>query len=1208
MNNKGRNHSHNIADIRKLLASAFDDVTLISLCQDEFPDLAKNLARGLRKDEIINYIIDYFDRFGDFGPLLSAIKDREPIHYAIYEGFVRRTLHEKASVEQPGSVREDWAEALDVPIFYGREVELGELERWVGVERCRLISILGIGGIGKSSLAVKLIELIKEGFEFLFWRDLRNGPSLNNVLDDCIKFLSDQQNIHIPSETNTKIAILIDQLKAHRCLLVLDNMETILQGGEAVGSYRSGFEDYEQFTRRVGNSAHQSVLIITSREKPREVALMESARARVKSLYLTGLDVNAAQKLVHDKKVIGSTRELNNLIELYARNPLALNLATAAILDWFDGRIEDFLVDDLAVFGEIEDLIEQQLRRLPETGQEIMYWLAIQREIVSMGRLEREIMYWFVIWRDSVPDNIFGDLVRPITKEELLETLESLRRRSLLEKVNSHFTLQPVVMDYLTKQFVKQIYVEIATERPVLLRSHALIQAQAKDYVRQSQVRFILKPLGDRLRANFNKEIIEGKLLSLLSSIQNPTRILPGYLGGNVVNCLVEMDSDFTGRDFSNLAIWQANLKAIELHDVNFSNSDLSRSVFAETFDLILSVAFSPDGELVAAGSASGDIIIWRVSENRQILVLSGHTGWARCVAFSPNSQLIASGSGDRTVRLWDVETGQLVHTLAGHGDWVRSVAFSPDGNILASAGSDRSIRLWNVDTGQPIRMLEKHTDWVWSLHFSPDGSKLASGSNDKSICIWDVNSGELLGELKGHSDWVTSVAFSGDGQLIASGSNDRTIRIWNVNTQSVLNTFEGHTDRVWSVAFSFDNSVLVSGSYDRTIRVWDVKTGQKLKTLQGHKGMVISVAYSPDGNLVASGSEDQTVRLWNVKTGECIRTFQGHTNGIQSIAFHPDNRHIVSGSTDWSVRLWDIETLDCLRTYHGHSNRVQSVAISKDGETIASCGDDQTVRLWSTDLSRPTKILSEHSSWIRSVVFSPDEQLLASACDDLTVRIWNPYTGQCIKILEGYSSWVATLCFSPDGRSLATGGADSAIKLWDVETATITSAFIGHSLRVNSIAFSQSGHFLVSGSDDHTVILWDVETGSILRKFEGHNGPVKSVVFDHTGKTIASAGDDQTIRLWDVDSVEPIRIMSGHSRRVWAVAFDSTGELIASGSDDGTIRVWSVDSGSCIKTLRNKRIYEGLNITGVRGLTDVQRMNLIALGAIDNSQPQTNV
>ncbi len=260
------------------------------------------------------------------------------------------------------------------------------------------------------------------------------------------------------------------------------------------------------------------------------------------------------------------------------------------------------------------------------------------------------------------------------------------------------------------------------------------------------------------------------------------------------------------------------------------------------------------------------------------ITVLASHTNTVDAVAFSPDGRILASGSADRTVRLWNVaQRTPLGEPLTGHTGTVFSVAFSPDGRTLASGSADRTVRLWNVtdsahtSLGEP---LTGHTDTVFSVAFSPDGRTLASGSADQTVRLWNVTDPTqqrlVDSRLLGHTDTVDAVAFSPDGRTLASGSADRTVRLWDVTDRDhptpVGPPLTGPTDFV-SMAGSPDGRSLASGSADHTVLRWDQgrPTSPGPPPLTGHTNFVTSVAFSPDGRTLASGSADQTVRLWSL-------------------------------------------------------------------------------------------------------------------------------------------------------------------------------------------------------------------------------------------------------------------------------------------------------------------------------------------------------
>jgi WD40 repeat protein len=1118
-------------------------------------------------------------------PLIVASPSPDSLATPQHEQIVKKGNVNESTQQSPH--REDWGESPHIENLYGREKECTNLERWIVVEHCQLVALLGIGGIGKTSLAAKLTEQIKDSFEYIFWRSLQHAPPLESILKNCFQFLSNYQRVDLPEDIDGQIAMLLQYLRDHHCLLVLDNVETILQIGNRFGQYREGYEGYGVLIQRIGEAKHQSCLLLTSREKPKEVAQLEGKTSPVRSMPLSGLEQAEGQELLKDKGLFGSDETLAAMIQLYSGNPLALKLASEPIQEVFGGDVANFLKKGKTVFGDIRDPLDLQFTRLSGLEREIMCWLAIEREAVSL-------------------DELLENIGNTVSEGDLLAAIGALRRRSMIESTGTAlFTLQPVIMEYVTDVFVEQVYSEIDSGAIKLLGSHALIKAQAKDYVRGSQVRLILAPVAERLLRNLGEEGIEKKLKSILSTLREAQPQRPEYTAGNILNLLIHLQVDLHGYNFSHLTVWQAYLQGVALTDVNFAHANLARSVFTESFGSILSVALSPNGELLGAGGANSEIWQWQVKSGTPHPTCQGHNGWIYSVAFSPDSKALASGSEDQTVRLWDASTGQCLKTLQGHTSRIWSVAFSSDGRLLASGSHDETIRLWDASTGQCLKTLQGHSSRVWSLAFSRDGKLLASGSDDQAVRLWDISTSQSFKTLEGHTSLIRSVAFDPDDKLLASGSEDQTIRLWDISTGQCLKTLEGHTNRVRSVTFSPDGKLLASGSDDQTVRLWDVSTGQCVKTLQEHTNWVGTVAFSSDGTLLASGSEDQTVRLWDVGTGQCVKTLHGYSHLVESVAFSPDGKFLVSGSHDHAVRLWNISSGQCLKTLKRHSSWVRSVAYSSDGKLLASGSDDQTVLLWEVSTGQCLTTLHGHSKGVWSVAFSPDGKLLASGSEDQTVRLCEVSTGRDLTTLHGHTNRVWSVAFSHDGKLLASGSHDETVRLWDVSTGQCLKTLQGHSSRVWSVAFSPDGKLLASGSEDQTVQLWEVSTGRSLTTLHGHTSLVRSVAFSPKGDLLASASNDQTVRLWEVNTGRSLTTLHGHTNQVRSVAFSPSaeGRILASSSHDSTVKIWDIQTSECLKTLRSDRPYERMNIAYVRGINDVQKAMLRALGAVEDGR-----
>jgi len=580
------------------------------------------------------------------------------------------------------------------------------------------------------------------------------------------------------------------------------------------------------------------------------------------------------------------------------------------------------------------------------------------------------------------------------------------------------------------------------------------------------------------------------------------------------------------------------------------------------------SVAFSPDGKMLATGSIDKTIKLWEAATGRELRTLAGHAGFVQSVVFSPDGKTLASGSWDKTIKLWEVATGRESRTLIGHASLVNSVAFSGDGKTLASGSGDKTIKLWDLATGRELRTLNGHSGFVQSVVFSPDGKTLASGSYDKTIKLWEVATGRELSTFNGHSALVESVAFSPDGQTLASGSEDKTIKLWEVATGRELRNLNGHS-HFFSVVFSPDGRTLASGSADNTIKLWEVATGRELRTLAGHSASVNSLAFSPDGQtLASSGSKDKTIKLWEVATGNLLRTLIGHSAFVMSVALSAEGKKLASGNWDKTIKLWDLATGRELRTLSGHSGSITSLAFNGNGKTLASGSYDKTIKLWEVDAGRELRTLAGHSEIVDSVTFSADGQTLASGSHDKTIKLWEVATGRELRTLAGHSATVSSVVFSADGKTLASGSWDKTIKLWDVATGRELRTLNGHYDAVYSVAFSLDGKTLASGGQDSTIRLWDVATGKQLRTLTEHSNRVWSVAFSADGETLASGNEDQTIKLWDLATGRELPTLVGHSNAVRSIAFTADGKFLISGSTDTTSKLWRVENGELLATL----------------------------------------
>jgi len=1022
----------------------------------------------------------------------------------------------------------DWGEAPAPAAFYGRQAEVALVTQWLGedpgAQRARLVTILGMGGMGKTALAVQAAHRVADQFEVVIWRSLLNAPPLAEILPAWLQILSRQQLTKAPAGLDAQLTLLFGCLRQQRCLLILDNCESILRTGARAGRYRDGYEEYGQLLRRVGASEHQSTLLLTSREQPEGVALLPRETGMVQVLRMTGLEAASGQTLLQLCGLAGDADNAERIISHYSGNPLALQIVAQVVTDLFAGDLTAFLRQETLIFDDIRDVLDQQWVRLTPLEQEILLWLAIEREIVDLETLR-------------------AALVGGRAGATLLEALHSLQRRSLIEQRGTAFTLQNVVTEYLTDRLIDTIIAELVSGDWQRFHSHALIQAQAKEYVRESQIRIILAPLAEQLIARLGRDGLARRLQEGLAALRQLAPRRPGYAGGNALNLLLHLGYDLQGYDFSHLCLWQANLAGARLPAVNFTAADLTGAVFTEVFRSQASLVWSPDGELLATGAGGGEIRLWRVANRQLAGVCAGHTGYIWSLAFRADGRLLASASADQTVCVWDLCNRQLIHCLRGHTRGVNSVAWTADGRSLISGSWDQSICVWDVETGQARQILSDQCGEVCCLAVSPNDALLASGSVEGIVRLWDLAGGQIIHTLH-HGAEVSAVAWSPDGRLLASAGS--FVKLWDSATGARLATLAGTEHHVRAVAFSPDGSLLAA-SNDNTVRVWDVRTGQVQNVLHGHSLTVNAIAWNPDG--VRLASLGARILVWDWPRGQIVATFQGYSDEVLSVAFRSDGALFASSHVDNLIRIWDALRGQVRHLLYGHTSWIRDILFSPDGNMLISVSFDQTIRLWDTQQGRLLQTLPAHEQWISCLALSADGARMATGSMDQTIWLWDLPGGRVKHTLRQSQSAVYGLAFSPNGSMLASGNAAAVIQLWDTHTGQPLATLRGHTKILHSLLFDRNGATLVSASADETIRFWDTRTGELLRTLHAHTAVVCELAANPARSILASCGGaDQTVRLWDFASGAPLHVLQ-HGAWVVSITFSPDGQTFRSPS-----------------------------------------------------------
>ncbi|MCA9892971.1 MAG: hypothetical protein KC615_08300 [Anaerolineae bacterium] len=1055
--------------------------------------------------------------------------------------------------------------------LYGRSTDLENLLQVM--DRTHSCFVTGVPGIGKTSLCAYLIRDLSRDYEMICWVDMR--------LERSFRYLA---TLLMPNETLAQDdASLLRQvtsyLRLHRCLLVLDNFEEVLQSDNR--TLLPEYELYHPFLEYIASRHHTSYLLVISRNVPQFLSELMDYYPSFAYLNLQGVQPDDLARMCED---LGYELDLHALTHLYQRtagHPVLIRGLLNTNRIYVDGTSDSLHESDLP--QALANYLDQQYQALAKPHQITLMWLTILRDWTAPDILDRV-------------QSRAGTTIIPAS-----HTIQTLKILHLVEQHPSfpeQIRVVQYALDLFTQRLLSQITDEILSGKLDWLCISSLLLADAPAYIQTEQQHTLLQPIFQRLIAQLGLDGFVERMNATIETLRS-LQSRSGYAAANCFHLMV-----YAGvadrADFSHTWFIAADLRR-QLHDTQLMGVTFVDCAFLEKHNVILRAVALPQGGFVTS-TVDGFVHAWN-SDPMIDLRWATHyfNSWINGLAVTPDGRLFTSRERS-VIWEWDTDTAQPFQTAMFYEEG-EILALAATSGLLAASGKDTTVRIWALNEGQSsdaICVQVSDTSWCYALTFRADASLLATGAEDGLVRLWQPQDGTLADSIATEIDCIRTIAFSPDGNTLACGGGDHDLYIWDCQ-RSVGRWLKGHTETVLTVAFSPDGQILVSGDGDGIIRVWRVEDGICIRTLQDHQGWVRGLFFL-DENRVVSVGNDRTIKMWHLPEGHLLQTVQGEASGIRRLALQAEGPYLASANEHPTVHLWkrgsQLQVQSLAGTPHSWA---RALAFSPDGHSLA-VAHTEDILLYDVSTGTLRQTLHNHHEFVADLAFDAQGRWLASVGEDYKLILWDGANGTLQSIREmAHSRFIWRVVFLPKQDRLVTVGDDGLLKVWQAPDLDEITAVTAHSQAIWALAVHPAQSIAATSSSNiaEGIRLWRIDGDQIISLqtiASPHSGVIEALAFSPDGRSLAAGSFDKTISIWDVATGTLHQRLSGHADKIYAVVWTDTG--LYSGSTDGTICQWDAEGRHLVEVLRTDRPYERLQMQNSIGLSDARLYRLHELGA----------